>query len=57
MEWGPERSDNRSILADPRRADMKDVLNAKIKGRAVRRQNSEISAVPPIDLLTEKIPG
>jgi carbamoyltransferase len=33
MEWGPRALGNRSILADPRRADMKDVLNSKIKRR------------------------
>jgi carbamoyltransferase len=33
MEWGPRALGNRSILADPRRADMKDVLNARIKRR------------------------
>jgi len=33
MEWGPRALGNRSILADPRRADMKDILNAKIKHR------------------------
>jgi carbamoyltransferase len=32
-EWGPRALGNRSILADPRRADMKDVLNSKIKRR------------------------
>jgi carbamoyltransferase len=32
-EWGPRALGNRSILADPRRADMKDVLNRKIKRR------------------------
>jgi carbamoyltransferase len=32
-EWGPRALGNRSILADPRRADMKDVLNARIKRR------------------------
>lgn len=32
-EWGPRALGNRSILADPRRADMKDVLNLKIKRR------------------------
>lgn len=32
-EWGPRALGNRSILADPRRADMKEVLNAKIKRR------------------------
>jgi carbamoyltransferase len=33
MEWGPRALGNRSIVCDPRRADMKDVLNAKIKRR------------------------
>jgi carbamoyltransferase len=33
MEWGPRALGNRSILADPRRTDMKEVLNAKIKRR------------------------
>ncbi len=33
MEWGPRALGNRSILVDPRRAGMKDVLNARIKRR------------------------
>ena len=33
MEWGPRALGHRSILADPRRADIKDVLNARIKRR------------------------
>ncbi len=33
MELGPRALGNRSILADPRRADMKDVLNARVKHR------------------------
>jgi carbamoyltransferase len=33
MEWGPRALGNRSILGDPRRADMKELLNAKIKRR------------------------
>lgn len=33
MEWGPRALGNRSILCDPRRADMKDILNSKIKRR------------------------
>jgi carbamoyltransferase len=32
-EWGPRALGNRSILADPRRADMRDVLNLKVKRR------------------------
>jgi carbamoyltransferase len=33
MEWGARALGNRSILADPRRADMRDVINRKIKRR------------------------
>ena len=33
FEWGPRALGNRSILADPRRAEMKDIVNAKIKFR------------------------
>lgn len=33
MEWGPRALGNRSIVCDPRRADMKQILNAKIKRR------------------------
>ena len=33
FEWGPRALGNRSILADPRREEMKDVVNTKIKFR------------------------
>lgn len=33
FEWGPRALGNRSILADPRSAAMKDVVNSKIKFR------------------------
>jgi len=33
MEWGPRALGNRSILADPRKKEMKDILNEKIKHR------------------------
>ena len=33
MEWGPRALGNRSILADPRRRDIRDILNKKIKRR------------------------
>lgn len=33
FEWGPRALGNRSILADPRRADMKEIVNVKIKFR------------------------
>lgn len=33
FEWGPRALGNRSILADPRRSEMKDIVNTKIKFR------------------------
>ena len=33
FEWGPRALGNRSIIADPRRADMKEIVNLKIKFR------------------------
>jgi carbamoyltransferase len=33
QEWGPRALGNRSILVDPRRAEMKDILNQRIKHR------------------------
>ena len=50
MEWGPRALGNRSILGDPRRADMKDILNLKIK-----RRESFRPFAPSI--LREAVPG
>jgi carbamoyltransferase len=36
-EWGPRALGNRSILADPRRPDMKETLNRRIKHREMFR--------------------
>ena len=36
-EWGPRALGNRSIVADPRRPEMKDVLNQRIKHREIFR--------------------
>jgi carbamoyltransferase len=33
MEWGARALGNRSIIADPRRRDMRDIINQKIKFR------------------------
>jgi carbamoyltransferase len=33
MEWGPRALGHRSFLADPRRSDMKEIINRKIKLR------------------------
>ena len=37
MEFGPRALGHRSIVADPRRTDMKDILNARIKHREAFR--------------------
>lgn len=37
FEWGPRALGARSIIADPRRAEMKDIVNAKIKFREAFR--------------------
>jgi carbamoyltransferase len=37
VEWGPRALGQRSILADPRRPEMKDVLNRRIKHREIFR--------------------
>jgi carbamoyltransferase len=37
MEFGPRALGNRSIVADPRRKDMKDILNTRIKHRETYR--------------------
>jgi carbamoyltransferase len=36
-EWGPRALGSRSILADPRRPEMKDILNQRIKHREIFR--------------------
>ncbi len=33
MEWGPRALGNRSLLADPRRIEMRDIINLKVKER------------------------
>jgi len=36
-EWGPRALGNRSIVADPRRTEMKEILNRRIKHREIFR--------------------
>lgn len=36
-EWGPRALGNRSIVADPRRGEMKEILNQRIKHREIFR--------------------
>jgi carbamoyltransferase len=49
MEWGARALGNRSILADPRRADMRDVLNTRIKFREKFRPFAPSIAVEALD--------
>jgi len=44
MEWGPRALGNRSIVCDPRRADMKDILNLKIKRRESSAKRGDYSS-------------
>ena len=37
VEWGPRALGNRSIVADPRRPEMKEILNERIKHREIFR--------------------
>src|SRR5205807_2347736 len=49
FEWGPRALGNRSILADPRRADMKDIVNTKIKFREPYRPFAPSVLVERVD--------
>jgi carbamoyltransferase len=49
MEWGARALGNRSILADPRRTDMRDIINARIKFREKFRPFAPSIAVEALD--------
>jgi carbamoyltransferase len=49
MEWGARALGNRSIIADPRRADMPDIINTRIKFRERFRPFAPSVAVEAID--------
>lgn len=49
MEWGARALGNRSILADPRRADMRDIINARIKFRERFRPFAPSVALEALD--------
>ena len=49
MEWGARALGNRSILADPRRTDMRDIINTRIKFREKFRPFAPSVAVEAID--------
>jgi carbamoyltransferase len=49
MEWGARALGARSILADPRRADMRDTINTKIKFREKFRPFAPSTLVEAVD--------
>jgi carbamoyltransferase len=49
MEWGARALGGRSILADPRRADMRDTINTKIKFREKFRPFAPSTLVEAVD--------
>jgi carbamoyltransferase len=49
MEWGARALGNRSIVADPRRADMRDLINLKIKFREKFRPFAPSIAAEAVD--------
>ena len=49
MEWGARALGNRSILADPRRADMREIINTKIKFREKFRPFAPSVLVEAVD--------
>jgi carbamoyltransferase len=49
MEWGARALGNRSIVADPRRADMRDIINVRIKFRERFRPFAPSVAVEALD--------
>jgi carbamoyltransferase len=49
MEWGARALGNRSIVADPRRADMRDIINTRIKFREKFRPFAPAIAVDALD--------
>ena len=49
MEWGARALGNRSIIADPRRRDMRDIINTRIKFRERFRPFAPSVAVEALD--------
>ncbi len=49
MEWGARALGNRSIVADPRRADIREIINTKIKFREKFRPFAPSVAVEALD--------
>lgn len=57
FEWGPRALGNRSILADPRRSEMKDVVNRKIKFREPFRPFAPVVPAERAAELLEGVPA
>ncbi|HTI42709.1 MAG TPA: carbamoyltransferase C-terminal domain-containing protein [Vicinamibacterales bacterium] len=49
MEWGARALGNRSIVADPRRRDMRDIINVRIKFREKFRPFAPSVAIEALD--------
>jgi carbamoyltransferase len=56
FEWGPRALGNRSILADPRRGDMKQIVNNKIKFREPFRPFAPVVLESHVDSYFEGLP-
>jgi len=57
MEAGPRALGSRSILADPRRADMKDILNSRVKHREHFRPFAPSVLETEIETVFEPLPA
>jgi carbamoyltransferase len=57
MEAGPRALGARSILADPRRTDMKDILNARVKHREHFRPFAPSVLAEEVDEVFEPLPA
>lgn len=57
MEAGPRALGSRSILADPRRTDMKDILNARVKHREHFRPFAPSILAEEVDQVFEPLPA
>jgi carbamoyltransferase len=57
MEWGARALGNRSIVADPRRRDMRDIINARIKFREKFRPFAPSVAIEALnDFFVDAVP-
>ncbi len=56
FEWGPRALGSRSIMADPRRAEMKDIINSKIKFREPFRPFAPVIIEEAVDHYFEGVP-